>query len=600
MHPVPGTDRTAHRPRLLSTALRAGRLAPRATIDHAAFAGVPEETKAAIVAIADETAGTPWPQPTLTRWRAYLRDGSRVAWEDPYFARRHRLHAAALALALTGDRARYADEVLDGVWLLAEETTWCLPAHDDTATGPDRVVPDPAHPYLDLFAAETAATLAWLVHLHADLLATVPGVRERITAEIRRRVLDPYRLHADAYHWFGAPMNWNPWITDNVVAVALLTCDDPAPIVERAVASLDAYLDGVPADGGCPEGISYWWHSGARLFEALELLGVPAEVWNDPLIHRIARFPLTAHLGGEWSASFGDGGARVPRAHGRAQKDHLSPALLHRYGRAVGDDEITAFARASRGDDPLTTLPSPMGRAIAALTDPVWRDAAPRAFPEPPVQWLPRTQVASLRGGALHLIAKAGHNDEPHNHNDVGGFVLAVRGEPVVVDAGAGVYDRDSFGPGRYRAWFTRSAFHSVPEIDGYEQAPGPAFAARDVSLDGTVLTMDLAGAYPAEAGIVSLRRTFTVADDLITLTDAWRLDHPPQRIRLRLLLRDEPPAVRIALPDHVRPRTEEIALTDPRLRAVWGDRLVLMTLEVTSPAATGEVTVRFRPPAPS
>ena len=87
----------------LTAALRAGRLAPRAAVDRAAFAGVPAATRDGITAIADETLGTPWPQPTLTHWRAYLRDGSRLAWEDPYFARRHRLHATALALALTGD-----------------------------------------------------------------------------------------------------------------------------------------------------------------------------------------------------------------------------------------------------------------------------------------------------------------------------------------------------------------------------------------------------------------------------------------------------------------------------------------------------------------
>jgi hypothetical protein len=326
----------------------------------------------------------------------------------------------------------------------------------------------------------------------------------------------------------------------------------------------------------------------------LELLGVPAEVWVDPLIRRIGRFPLTAHLGGGWSASFGDGNARVPPGSG---KDHLSPALLHRYGRAVGDDEITAFARASRGGDPLTTLPSPMGRAIAALTDPAWRDAPPAEFPAPAVQWLAETQVASVRGGALHLIAKAGHNDEPHNHNDVGSFVLAVHGEPVIVDAGTGVYDRDSFGPHRYRAWFTRSAFHSVPEIDGHEQAPGPDFRARDVTFDGTVFALDLAPAYPPGAGLTSLRRAFTVTDDDVSLTDSWRLAHRPARVRLRLLTRPRPERLlRITLPDHVHPTVRELPLTDPLLRAIWGDHLSLLTLDVIDPAPTGSVTVRFTP----
>jgi hypothetical protein len=91
--PPPG-----HRTHLLSTALHAGLLTPGATVDHAALAAVPDATRDAIVAVADESLGRPWPQPTLTHWRAHLRDGSRLAWED---------RTSPAAVACTPPRSRW-------------------------------------------------------------------------------------------------------------------------------------------------------------------------------------------------------------------------------------------------------------------------------------------------------------------------------------------------------------------------------------------------------------------------------------------------------------------------------------------------------------
>ena len=61
------------------------------------------------------------------------------------------------------------------MWLLCEESTWCLPAHQ-----PGPGLPDPDKPHVDLFAAETAALLAWT--------ALLTGEHE---ARIRREVTDP-------------------------------------------------------------------------------------------------------------------------------------------------------------------------------------------------------------------------------------------------------------------------------------------------------------------------------------------------------------------------------------------------------------------------
>ena len=61
---------------------------------------------------------------------------------------------------------------------------------------------------------------------------------------------------------------------------------------------------------------------------------------------------------------------------------------------------------------------------LAAITDDEWAAAPAARFPAPLQSWLPDTGVLTAREregdtAGLFLAAKAGHNDESHNHNDV-------------------------------------------------------------------------------------------------------------------------------------------------------------------------------------
>jgi hypothetical protein len=71
---------------------------------------------------------------------------------------------------------------------------------------------------------------------------------------------------------------------------------------------------------------------------------------------------------------------------------------------------------------------------------------------------------------------------------------------------GVGVHTRQTFGPERYEIWTMQSSWHNVPEVDVFQQAPGREHAARRVQgllcPGAAELSMDLAGAYPPEAGI--------------------------------------------------------------------------------------------------
>jgi hypothetical protein len=600
-----------------------------AVTDRAAWEGVPAATRDQLLGQAARILADPWPVLTATDYGRFSRDGDRRAYERPYFARRTRLAAAVLVAALAGPTRERIDDVIDGVWLLCEETSWCLPAADLFARRAGQPLPDPAQPCVDLFAAETAALLAYTDLLAGDLIeSSAPVARRRLRDEVRARVLGPYRDN-DQWWWFGLRKkdlnNWTPWIHANLLAASLLLDDRPQDVLvtaERALGALDRYLDAVPDDGGCDEGISYWWRAGASLFECLETLacacGEGYGVYEIGKIRAIARYPVIAHIAGEWHVNFADGS---PKPYGAA------PHLLYRFGAAIADHEVAQYARALRGGkaaaaDLIAGANGSVARTLSAMFDREWADSPPREFPMPAQAWLSATGVLTARsragsGAGLFLAAKAGHNAESHNHNDVGSFIVALDGRPLLIDVGVGVYTRQTFGPERYEIWTMQSSWHNVPEVDGVPQAPGRQYAARRVqgllSAGAAELSLDLAGAYPSEAGIRSWRRRIrldraragsgSAGGGRILIEDAWDIDHGPKRTVVYLITAREPRLVaegRLVIPADENnlaidyPQAdfdagiEERPVDDPRLAATWGPDVYRITLAARHPGSHG------------
>lgn len=233
-----------------------------AASDRAAWSFVDDSTKRAVVDRAEALSAGEWSVLPAAQWLAFIRTGNRSEYETRYFARRHRISAALQAACVTGE-PRWIDDVLDGVWLVCEETSWSVPAHDRFAHSGGGL-PDPARPFVDLFAAETAALMAW-VHevLGEELAARAPESMHRLRDEVRARVLVPFRT--TDWHWSGrvagySVNNWNPWIHSNVLACSLLLDDedDRRTTVQRVLEGLDVFLDSYSEDGGCDEGQSYW------------------------------------------------------------------------------------------------------------------------------------------------------------------------------------------------------------------------------------------------------------------------------------------------------------------------------------------------------
>ncbi len=136
--------------------------------DRAMWEALPADLRAALIAQGEAALKIDWQPLLATRFLEYARVGNRSEYERENFGRRNKLIALALAECVEGD-GRFVDEVANGVWLICEETYWGLPAHVAMQrAGVD--LPDAAEPTVDLFAAETAAALAYIDYLLADAL----------------------------------------------------------------------------------------------------------------------------------------------------------------------------------------------------------------------------------------------------------------------------------------------------------------------------------------------------------------------------------------------------------------------------------------------
>ncbi len=438
-----------------------------------------------------------WPVLPASRYLDFARNGNRSVYQDIYFARRKNLTTLLLAECCE-DTGRFLDAIVDAVWLICEESSWCVPAHIGQYP-PGVGLPDTAFHVVDLFAAETAALLSWVHELIGPRLDTVsPLVNPRIEREVRLRCLDPC-LERDDFHWLGFDgkrvNNWTPWINSNWLTCILLLENDPQrrrTAVAKSLQSVDCFLGPYPEDGGCDEGPSYWARAGASLFEWTERLHVATSgrfsPFQIPLVGDIGRYISRVHIDEDRYVNFADAPAVV----------RLPGGLIERYGRRIGDDELQAFGRwiAERDGERLPdsgtsgSTPRVLAELFGIEPDASGGDGgkpsltAVPAFPRE--SWLPAIQVMTARDEAgssdgYFVAAKGGHNKESHNHNDVGSFVVYRDGKPLLIDIGVETYTRKTFSPERYTIWTMQSRYHNLlPMFDGVMQAPGKDYAAAE------------------------------------------------------------------------------------------------------------------------
>lgn len=511
-----------------------------------------DEIKKQIFEQADEILGKEIPVLYATEYMMFRKDGNRSIYEKKFFERRESMFTLALAEYLD-KKGKYTDKLCDYVWIILEETTWVVPAHNKIAPEGNGYLTYAFKndvDYIDLFSAYTGACLAWVYYLCRDILdAVTPLISERILYELDKKIIKCYLSDSPLNAWWmgkgkTSPNNWDPWINSNVLTVTALTVEDlktREAVVELAMGALDAFTATYHSDGGCDEGPSYWGAAGGALYNACLVLYDMSDgyinVYRDPLVVNIAEYVAKAHICGNYFTNFAD----APASLSFVAHWQLDFALM------CGSEFMENYERARLGDkDPVYSgagrnCPYRMMRAYSY-------GKLPSAEYTPPKKiWLDGIGVAITReheqgDKGLYLAFKGGHNAESHNHNDVGNFISFADGKPLFIDLGVGEYTRKTFSAQRYDILSMRSEYHNLPSFNGVCQQNGRAFEAKNYDYDSEsgALEMDITSAYPETAGLEKYTRHAVVDNGETRITDRFTLKENG-RVTFNLITRVRP-----------------------------------------------------------
>jgi hypothetical protein len=473
--------------------------------DRAAWAAVaPRVNAPTLLTEADRIVNVPTPELPDDLYLAYSRTGNRTTYETPYNARKDRLTHFAWAEALDR-RGRYLPALQREIDAILAEKTWVLPAHDASLVNFRGTAVE-----VDLGVAMRSWALATVAHWFGNELG---GDRfTRIQSEIRRRVVDPYlnavrRGPTGGFWWINANSNWNAVCHAGVAGAALATVADRrtrAEVVAQVEANLAVFLTGFTDDGLCSEGIGYWSYGFghyALLGEALhQATGGRLQLLAGDKTRLIAEFPTGMEILPRIFPAFSDNAVNVSAA---AWVAPLARRLLAG-GTAPYASAPLAWSEAARDYTYIGAIRAwtPMTGTAAVSTATTLR------------HWFGTAQVLVTRAASdFGAAIKGGNNDELHNHNDLGSFVVALGRSTPLVDPGSEIYTARTFSANRYDSKVLNSYGHPVPLVAGRMQPAGARFAARvlarEFSLDTDRLVLDLRGAYDV-AALQKLERTFT------------------------------------------------------------------------------------------
>lgn len=583
--------------------------------DRAAWDSLFADGKSKVIAKGEKHLNFNWRVVKATDYLTFERNGSRETMQKPFEENRRALNDLIMAELAEG-KGRFIDQILNGTFHAMEMSSWALAAHLINQSS-HRSMPDWREPVIDLTSAGYAATLAWVYHFFGNQFDEInPAITLRMKDEVNRRIFEPYFAKLPSSWWMANNWkpgrlvnNWNPWCNSNVLLAFLLMEDDCERLnqaVYLSMQSVDQFINYVSTDGACEEGPSYWGHAAGKLYDYLQILSYATNgkinIFDEPQVKNMGEYIARSYIGDGWVVNFADasgkGGADAP--------------LIYRYGNAVNSEVMKGFAAMvldgkkpaiHGGNDTYRSLESVMSYLPLANEAPNYK--------QPAFTWYPETEFCYITNkDHLFFAAKGGHNNESHNHNDIGTFILYANNKPLLIDAGVGTYTKQTFSSKRYDIWTMQTNYHNLPLINGFAQKDGAKYKAADAQANGKkgTFSVDIAGAYPAEAGIESYLRKYTLKGKALTINDSYQLKEantpnqlvfmtaaqPVEKSGDRLDIDMDGTKATIHYPRGWQVAIEPVALDDIRLSKIWGDKIYRIVLTQPHAATKGSYDVKI------
>lgn len=451
---------------------------------------------------AEKWSADPPSSPLFTEFTMFGDTGDREVYQNKWGRLYSVLHTFSL-LTICEDKPEWTAGLNNVIWAICNEYTWVLPAHVGLYVNeyPNGIWDQPLPPRetVDLSSANIAFTLAEVLHRLGDRLH--PWVVHRAKQEIDRRIFQVVFESPYPQNWELKTNNWPASCASSIGAAAIYLVEDSeklAGMLWRVIGVLRSYLSGFDEQGATPEGPGYWQYGFSHYVYFSELLKERTHgrisLLTEPKVEPISLFPQMCMLSGGKVVNFSDSFDEV----------RMHTGLIHRLQQYV--PSLTMPAERYR----LNTVPlywvdasrlmlwSPDETFQSVETFSEGADVQERIFTGN--QWV-ISKVTGPEGRLIAFAAKGGYNEEPHNHNDLGHFILHVDGFNVLADIGVGVYTRQYFQPHiRYEMLNAGSHGHSVPIVDGARQGFGRAYRSELLHAEQTDrelrMELDLTKAY--------------------------------------------------------------------------------------------------------
>ena len=586
-----------------------------------------------------------WQNTPAYSYIEFEKDGNRE--HGVTFADNNEAFCGLLLAELAEGKGRFIPQLINGIYFWSLAPTWNAHPH----TGRDRVtnrnLPNPDVRFVALEGARLGALFSITLYMFKEEFDKYDPMIAKIAYKaLERNILEPYINewnYTHGHEWLGFNRskgktvgNWNTFCNTHSILCYLL-CEQNQERLDAALKlctwSIDQYLEALGLDGACDEGPSYWNMAGGKVYDFARMMYDASNgafnMFADDQIRRIGEWKSKTHIGDGWVIPFGDG-----EAHNWGDKE-----VLFRFGEDVGSQELKNFSMYLLADakkeqfrlttyfkyDPYRILETLRYQEKMRAEQKAALDAAGGDFAKMMVnlrkdvtsEWYSDTEHAALRTKNLWFLgAKGGHNNECHNHNDVGSGVFFIEYCPILIDPGCATYGKNTFGPNRYKQWNVRSEWHNLPVINGIVQSPGKEFAAKGSSCDvkKNVFSTDFSGAYPAEAKCNNWHRTYKLTDKELLITDKYELAErtgenaecfithgrpylPGEQVKDYIVkdgeiiieasnyARDRSVYVKMTYPKELKASVEKKVHDDKRMIKVWKDCIYRVKLTAASDA---------------